>query len=216
MYMSVYSVTFSKLGNNILLIPSQLLEREVFIIVKKKVYLYRLLSDLFNNSVSSNIEDGIFVANNWPLLGLDRKIWRGDKIKAIENTLPLKSFEVRQKKFDLFISYSNEFDIDLLRIDFTNELLDTEHDEIKGLLRSKDIKGLLDFIDEQRFDLGNDVEEITFIENKHLPHTAISFSREAVLTLELNEENLPDIMSTEPIGILAGTYIPFIEEERDR
>jgi hypothetical protein len=180
--------------------------------VKKKLYLYKMLSDHVQSQ--DNNEDGVFIAKNGSLLGLDRNKWRGNEISEFEQSYPLKPFEVRQKKFDLLISYAKDIPLDIRRINFSNDLLEEEHDNLKNFLRSHDFQGLLEFIEEQRYEFGNDIEEITFVDNEFLANYPVTLSRNGVLTVDDLEEKIPEVISTIPIGVLSGTFLPTTIDEK--
>lgn len=166
--------------------------------------------------IHNSVSDGIFVARQWPLLGLDRNIWRGNKIKDFERNNPLKQFEVRQNKFDLLVYNAEKIGIQLIRINFTNDLLDEEHEELIQLLRRNDSESILEFIEEQRYELGNDIEEITFTEKNASFNNKITLSREGVLTIDSNEENPQNVISKESIGVLSGTFLPNFDDQGER
>jgi hypothetical protein len=97
----------------------------------------------------------------------------------------------------------------LIRIKFSNELMEEEHGQLIEFLREKNINELLEFVYEQRYDFGNDVEEITFKNKSSEINERVSVSRNAVLTADIKDDKIIELMSTEPIGMLAGTYIPY-------
>ncbi|WP_042348225.1 hypothetical protein [Bacillus massiliigorillae] len=181
----------------------------------KKLYLFKLLSKYNQNKppLHTNLDDGIFISENNTILGLDRSNWKDHKIKNFRNEYIIKPFEVRQNKFDQLLLSLDKFNADLIKISFTNDLFDDEHADLLSLIRSKDIDGLIKFVNEQRYEFGNDIEEITFKDKQKRIHENISFSRNAVLTAEIEENKLEDIISSRPIGLLAGTYFPFTEEK---
>jgi hypothetical protein len=184
----------------------------------KKFYLFRML-DTPNPSESpltSNYSKGVIKSDIWPLLGLERKLWKDYKINSIQDKYVLKPFEVRQKKFNQLVESLDQFGVDLVRINFANDLYDDEHKTLIDLIRGKDINGLLEFIEEQRYDFGNDIEEVTFKEKDKKIHESVTFSRNAVLTAPLDDQDFTELISSKAIGLLAGTYIPVSEDGSER
>lgn len=55
--------------------------------VKKKFYLYKVLINKAHDNFETNM-DGIIWSNDFSLLGFDRKIWRGEKIKSVQDLSP--------------------------------------------------------------------------------------------------------------------------------
>lgn len=175
--------------------------------------MYRILPGYKDTPFHSNEQDGVFLSHNWPLLGLDRQIWRGQKVKKFQTEIPVKPFEVRQKKFDLLISISKEIGIRLIKINFSNDLYEEEHIALLSLIRMSDIEGILQFIEQQRYDFGNDIESITFLVDDSNPKEHVTFTREGVLISDIDDEQeLEDMLSSLPIGVLSGTYLPNLEE----
>ncbi len=183
--------------------------------------MYRLLSQCFDSPdkpASTNTTDkGVFLAEKWPLLGLDRKHWKDYNIQSFQSICNIKPFEVRQKKFDQFIAYLDQLNLDLTRIKFSSDLLEEEHEQLIKLLRQRELPELLEFVYQQRYDFGNDVEEISFKPKNNGMNNIVSISRNAVLTADLEDDAITDLMSSEPIGILAGTFIPYLKnQDRER
>ncbi|HBW38767.1 hypothetical protein [Desulfosporosinus sp. BICA1-9] len=175
--------------------------------VKKKFYLYKALFDNAHDNIQANL-DGIIWSNDFSLLGFDRKIWRGDKIKSVEDLLRLKPFEVEQRSYEQLIILAKHLGITVLSIGFTDELSADEYDELVELLHTDEPDDLIAFIEEQRFHKLNEIEEITFAsKNESGKLNYISFSRNAVLTLDADDRNINLFLSAPPIGVLSGNYL---------
>lgn len=161
-----------------------------------------------NKSILTNIDKGINPSPIWPLVGLDRGVWRGTRMKSIEKSLGLKPFEIQQSRFEDIIHLSKNLDIWIKYIEFSSKLSDEELEELEYHLKNKNNKALLAFIDEQRYEMRRDIYEVTFsygaTYRQFYNKTAI-LTREAVLTVDCSVNEINNIISTKPIGILAGT-----------
>jgi len=174
---------------------------------KKKFYLYKALINNAHDNFETNM-DGIIWSNDFSLLGFDRKIWRGDKIKSVEDLLCLKPFEVEQRSYERLIMLSKRIGITVLSITFTDELSSDEIDELIVLLHTNEPEDLIAFIEEQRFQNLNEIEEITFASiNDSGKADYISCSRNAVLTLDADDRNINHFLSAPSIGVLSGNYL---------
>ena len=182
----------------------------------KKLYLYKLLSNIAHPPRKSEASEGVFISEHWNIIGLDRTLWRTNKIRNFEQSFDIKQFEVRQNKFDLLILTAEKIGIKLIKIDFLHDLTDEEDELLFDILRIEDTNKIINFIYEQRFECGNDVEQVTFIDKGKPIRNWISLSREGVLTLNSNEENPQEVISQVPIGVLSGTYLPIPDEIEER
>jgi hypothetical protein len=175
------------------------------IMVTKKLYLYRLLGNHYNSPPFDLGIDGVIISNKWPLMGLDRHIWRGGKIRDFEKSFHLKPFEVEQDNFDLFIRLAKNIGIKILHVEFSDELSEEEDQQLRSMIKTNNTDQLLDFIEFQREEMARDVEGITFLINSLKTFSPIKFTRNAVLTVEQNDEVTPhSIMGAIPVGLLAG------------
>lgn len=170
-----------------------------------KLYLYKLLS----NEATIVETDGVASSDMWNLMAFDRTKWRSQKLRAIVSKYKLKPFEVNQNDFDLMINYSKEMKIKILDIEFVDKLSDQETDDFNTIIQKALVEKLIDFIQLQRYENQNDIMNLTFRFDNISQYHLINFSSDAVLTLERVDENLNDILSTQPIGVLAGKYMPF-------
>jgi hypothetical protein len=180
--------------------------------MSKKLYMYRILPGYQEHSFCSNTQDGIFLSNNWPLLGLDRQVWRGQDFRKFETEISVKPFEVRQKKFDLLIATSKSMGVKLIKIEFTNDLNENEHIELINLISASKLEDILRFVEQQRYDFGNDIQSITFLVEGSNFKEHVTFTREGVLISDIDDQELSDVLSSSPIGVLTGTYLPNPEE----
>ena len=179
--------------------------------VKRKFYLYRMLQNQSHGNAEIT-EEGVIWSEDRSLLGLDRMLWRGDRIQSVEQILRLKPFEVEQRSYERLITLADKLKIAILSVKFTSDLDYDDFDELKGLLRANDAQKLIRFIENQRFDQLNEIEEITFatrLANNKAKY--ISFSRDAVLTLDDDGVDLNEFLSAPPIGILSGNYMPYAD-----
>jgi len=120
----------------------------------------------------------------------------------------LKPFEVNQNDFDILINFSNDLKVHVLAIEFTEELTPNEEDELNRSLKEHNIERTLEFINNQRYENHNDIETVTFQYDFIPGYHLINFSRDAVLTLENTDNHVQNILSTQPIGVLSGKFIP--------
>lgn len=182
--------------------------------VTKKLFLYRLLGNHNDSPPFDLSKNGVIISNKWPLMGLDRHIWRGDKIRDFEKSFRLKPFEVEQDNFDLFIRLANNIGIKILHVEFSEELSEEEDQQLRNIIRTNSTDQLLDFIEFQRDEMARDVEGITFLIDSFKTFCPIKFTRNAVLTVEQNDEVSPhSIMGAIPVGLLAGIVSEHALEE---
>lgn len=170
-----------------------------------KMYLYKLLS----NEATVVETDGVASSDIWNLMAFDRTKWRSQKLRSIVSKYKLKPFEVNQNDFDLMINYSNEMKIKILDIEFVDKLSEQDTDDLNDVIRKAFVEQLIDFVHYQRYENQNDILNLTFRFDHISKYHLINFSSDAVLTLERVEENINEILSTQPIGVLAGKYMPF-------
>lgn len=152
-------------------------------------------------------KDNIILSNSWPLLGVDISALRGKKMHMMESMLDLKQFEVQQNKFEELIYRANELDIWIKFVEFSSELSNEEEDDLNYYLRNRKINSILNFIDDQRYEMKRDIYEVTFsygLKYNELNNITVKLSREAVLSADCIKNNINTIMTTEPIGILSG------------
>lgn len=170
-----------------------------------KFYLYRILEDL---STQQFFFPGIQVSERWKLLGLDRKYWKDEKIRSLSNEIALRQFEVRQRSFDLFLNFSSSLKVRINKLVFSDELDEDEHNELVNILHENNEEKLLDFISYQRIENSRDLEEVIFSLLQLEGYNNIAFSRDAVLTVDLDSDEIEQVLSLEPIGLLSGLYEP--------
>ncbi|RED34658.1 hypothetical protein [Paenibacillus sp. VMFN-D1] len=176
--------------------------------MSKKLYMYRLLSDHIKEEYLMYV-GGFYFSDKWNLVGLDRHYWKDANIRDFFKDGNIRPFEVRQNNFDLLLSTAPLLDIKIIKVDFTDELLEEEHEELIQILRSESYDDLNEFVENQRFEFERDIEQITFRFNNIKSYHNITFSRDGVLVIDTTDENkLPNVISTEPIGLLSGVYLP--------
>ncbi|MFU1795428.1 hypothetical protein ACM1RC_16300 [Paenibacillus azoreducens] len=173
--------------------------------MSKKLFMYRLLSNEVTNVEN---DEGIILSYKWNLIGLDRHIWKDEKIRNLSRQLNIRAFEVKQNNFDLLLTSAPLLDITIVKVEFSDDLSEEEHEELVYILRNKKFEALTEFIDTQRYEFEKDIEQITFRFNYISNFHNITFSRDGVLTVDLNDGELRNLISTEPIGLLSGLYLP--------
>lgn len=180
----------------------------------KKLYLYwRVLTSPSNENEKFTTNKGVLLSYKWPgLLGLDRSLWRGHRLDLFEKELSLKSFEVTQTLFERFIEFADNIGIRIISLEFTEELPDDDDHRLRYLLRNPDYDRMLDFVHEQSRVYGRDIESASFSPNASRSFTHITITKNAVLIVENEEEPVSEIMSSMPIGLLSGNYIPNLDE----
>ncbi|MBO9608016.1 MAG: hypothetical protein J7639_18800, partial [Paenibacillaceae bacterium] len=80
--------------------------------------------------------------------------------------------------------------------------------ELNGYLKEHNIEKTLEFVNFQRYENQNDIATLTFRYDFIPGHHLITFSRDAVLTLENTDNRVQDILATQPIGVLSGKFLP--------
>lgn len=176
--------------------------------MKTKFYLYRLLEDINTRQL---FFPGIQVSGKWKLLGLDRRYWRDEKIRSLSNEISLRQFEVMQRNFDLFLNLSTSLKVRINKLVFSDELDEGEHDELVNILHENNPEKLMDFISYQRLENSRDLEEVIFSLTQIEGYNNIAFSRDAVLTVDLGSDDIEEVLSLEPIGLLSGLYEPIAD-----
>lgn len=176
--------------------------------MSKSLYLYRYLDR--SKIECKELLKGIIISDRWPIVGINISKYSGRKLREIEKEMILKEFEIQQKSFDEFIKFSENMNILLNEITFTEEISDDEKQELQEYIKQKRVNEILSFIDMQR-DLYRDIERLKFT-MKVVKVNRITVSSTGVINIDSNsEEETRELLSTDQIGLLLGANISSIE-----
>ena len=151
----------------------------------RSLYLYRCINNNKIDEIRKSKANGLIASEQWPIVGLDRKRFKGRRLKDTELNLELKQFEIEQRNFEMFIKYIDVNSIFLNNIEFTEELSEDENIELHQYIKLKEIKSILKFLQYQRDYMLKDIAEIQFTDEK-INRIKVNFS--GVISMDFNSD----------------------------
>lgn len=154
---------------------------------------------------------GLISSQQKKVIAVDSSIYNSKAaLIEIQKEMQLKHFEVCQKDFIALIDGMQYLDIRVTDLKFHYEILDDENEELMQYIQTSNVKDIIKFIQDQKDELGNEIEEITFVPNKVVDRQPIyiKFVSKAIITINTNStEELDDILNLNAVKVLCGTYI---------
>jgi hypothetical protein len=169
--------------------------------MKKVLFLYYGFPEKVNRLASLNIA-GVYFRPGSGLVGIDTEISQYNLSKIVKEH-SLQEFEVEQEKFESLLKLLPKLGarITSVNIQHSDRSPELEND-LSVALENQDIDGIIRIIKEYSSLLDKDVSAIEFVWGT----SRIRFTRLAELDLSSTqpESNVSELLSTLPIGILAG------------
>lgn len=154
---------------------------------------------------------GLITSQQGKIIAVDTSIFSTkNKLIEIQQDMQLKRFEVCQRDFEVLIEEMSYFDIRVTDIRFNYELLEDESEELRQYIGDKNNKELIKFIQNQKVDLDNEIDDITFILNRIVGRQpiCINFKNKAIMNVNIDLiEEIDSVLNLNVIKVLCGTYI---------
>lgn len=125
--------------------------------MSKIVYMY-----IYTGNQELPNDENILTSDNRQLVGLDAQRYKGNQKCEVEKKHLLRPYEVEQSSFVHFIDFINQYNCMMRNIEFMHPLTDVEREDLNAYIYAKNNSGILEFIDEQRYEYSNDIRKISF------------------------------------------------------
>lgn len=172
------------------------------------VVTFRLFKQRNNENISTQKKELVF-SKEWKLVGVKVDELLSKDIIEIKKKYKLDNLYSPQDRLKCLLKNSIKLDIYFTNIVFFPELEDQEnYEEIRELLKNKEIHKLLERIEEIGKKQDFDIQELNFVLGKKYDKfegTSVTISN-SVKFASTCEIEFKDLFSTEIFGILSGKY----------